>query len=323
MLVIIAGCVYHFWYKDANFHHELRMARCVEKVDWQGVIEEGEKQDGEPTRAIVMMHNLALSRLGRQCDEMYSFPKGSSKINTPLPVYMYHIAGRMMLYQYGLVNECHHICMEEGVEYGWSVELLQYLTRCAIINNETQAARKFIDILRQTCYYGSWADAMEKLIKDPALKTKDAEVGPITHMLHYGNRLDSADGYVERFLMTNLAHYDADDLAFQEQAVLGAMWTREPDLFWPRFQHYIDLKTDGNIPRIFQEAAWLYANLEGMEGLDQWTLAKGVKENFYAFMELMEQYRKSPNGKLKRYLYENYGTTYYFEYFFLRDITYY
>ena len=57
VLVVIAGCVYHFWYKDANFHHELRMARCVEKVDWQGVIEEGKKQEGEPTRAIGMMHN--------------------------------------------------------------------------------------------------------------------------------------------------------------------------------------------------------------------------------------------------------------------------
>ena len=323
VLAAIAGCVYYFWYKDANFHHELRMERCVEKTDWEGVIKEGEKQDGEPTRAIVLMHNLALSRLGRQCDEMYSFPKGSAKINTPLPVYMYHIAGRMMLYQYGLVNECHHICMEEGVEYGWSVELLQYLTRCAIINNETQAARKFIDILRETCYYGGWADNMEKLLKDPSLKAKDSEVGPITHMLHYGDRLDSADGYVERFLMTNLAHYDADDLAFQEQAVLGAMWTRDPNLFWPRFQHYIDLKGDGDIPRIFQEAAWLFANLEGMEGLEEWTLAKGVKESFYAFMELMEQYRKAPNSKLKKYMYDNYGTTYYFEYFFLRDITYY
>ena len=229
----------------------------------------------------------------------------------------------MMLYQYGLVNECHHICMEEGVEYGWSVELLQYLTRCAIINNETQAARKFIDILRQTCYYGSWADAMEKLVKDPALKAKDAEVGPITHMLHYGNRLDSAEGYVERFLMTNLAHYDADDLAFQEQAVLGAMWTREPDYFWPRLEHYYALNGRRSLPRIFQEAAWLFANMQGQQGLEEWALEDGVKESFYTFMELMEKFRQAPNNRLKQYLYEKYGNTYYFEFFFLRNITYY
>lgn len=323
VLVAIVGCVYHYWYKDANFHHELSMQRYVEKTDWEGVIKEGTKLSGEPTRAIVIMHNLALSRLGRQCDEMYKFPKGSKKLNTPLPVYMYHVAGRMMLYQYGLINECHHVCMEEGVEYGWNVEILQYMARCAILNHETQAARKFLDILRKTCYYGRWADHMEKLLNDPAFLTQDRETGSITHMMHYEDRLGSAEGYVERYVMTNLAQNDAEDPYFQEQAVLGAMWTRDASLFWPRFEHYFNLKTDGNIPRIFQEAAWLFANLEGQEGLDEWTLENGVKENFYAFMEQMQKYKQSPNAFLRSQLYDRFSTTYYFEYFFLKDITYY
>ena len=182
--IVIAGAVYYFWYKDANFHHELRMQRCVEQADWEGVVAEGTKQEGEPTRAIVMMHNLALSRLGRQCDEMYRFPKGSKKSNTPLPIFMYNVAGRMILYQYGAMNECHRVCMEEGVEYGWNVEQLQYLTRAAIFNKEPQAARKFLDILRQTSYYGGWADHMETLLNDPKQLAQDSETGPITHMMH-------------------------------------------------------------------------------------------------------------------------------------------
>ena len=322
-LAAIAGCVYHFWYKDANFHHELRMQRCVEKADWEGVIAEGTRQAGEPTRAIVLMHNLALSRMGRQCDEMYQFPKGSSKIHTPLPVYMYHVAGRMMLYQYGLINECHHVCMEEGVKCGWSMEILQYMARCAILNHEMQAARKFLDLLRQTCYYDGWADHMEQLLDDHTLLAKDSETGPITHMMHYADQLGSAEGYVEKYIMNNLAQHDANDLLFQEQAVLGALWTRDPELFWPRFEHYVQLKDGENIPRIFQEAAWLFANMEGLEGLEEWTLEDGVKERFASFMELMLQYRKAPSAKLRTFMLDNYGTTYYFEYFFLKDITYY
>ena len=324
VLAAVVGCVYHLWYKDDNFHHELRMQRCVEQADWEGVIEEGKKQDGEPTRSIVMMHNLALSRLGRQCNEMYKFPKGSRKINTPLPIYMYHVAGRMMLYQYGMMNECHRICMEDGVEYGWNVELLQYMARCAIFNNEKQAARKFLDILRQTCYYGSWADRMERLMNDAKLLASDDETGPITHMMHYTDHLDAVEGWVEKCVMTTLAQHDADDLYFQEQAVLGAMWTREPDYFWPRFEHYYELNGDRPVPRIFQEAAWLFANMQGQEGLEEWELEGGVKENFYSFMKLMEQYRTSPNnGQIRQFLYDRYGDTYYFEYFFLRGITYY
>ena len=324
VLAVVIGCVYHFWYKDANFHHELRMQRCVEQADWKGVIAEGAKQEGEPTRAIVMMHNLALSRLGRQCNEMYNFPKGSSKPNTQLPIYMYHVAGRMMLYQYGMMNECHRICMEDGVEYGWNVELLRYMARCAIFCNEKQAARKFLDILRETTYYGSWADHMEVLMNDTKQLAADVETGPITHMQHYTDRLDAVEGWVEKCIMTTLAEHDADDLYFQEQAVLGAMWTRDPELFWPRFDHYVQLNGEDNMPpRIFQEAAWLFANMQGMEGLDEWSLEPGVKERFAAFMHYLKQFSQTRDASIKSFLYQNFGNTYYFEYFFLKDITYY
>ena len=322
--VIIVGAVYWFWYKDANFHHELRMQRCVEQADWEGVIEEGARQEGEPTRAIVMMHNLALGRLGRQCDEMYAFPKGSKKSNTSLPVFMFHVAGRMMLYQYGAMNECHRMCMEEGVEYGWNVEQLKGMARCAILNKEKQAARKFLDILRHTSYYGGWADHMEKLLNDPKQLANDKETGPITHMMHYTDGLNAVEGYVERFLMTSLAQQDADDLFFQEQAVIGAMWTRDPNLFWPRFDHYVQLNGEDKMPpRIFQEAAWLFANMQGQEGLDEWVLQPGVKENFAAFMQLMQQFKQTPNASIKNQLFDRFGKTYYFEFFFLKDITYY
>ena len=78
------------------------------------------------------------------------------------------------------------------------------------------------------------------------------------------------------------------------------------------------------MPRIFQEAAWLFANLQGQEGLDEWQLDDGVQENFYKFMKLMEQLRKDPNNnQIRSFLFNNFGSTYYFEYFFLKDITYY
>ena len=71
VLGALAWAVFTYWYKDENFHHELRMQRCIEQNDWQGVVDEAARQEDEPTRAVVMMRNLALSRLGRQADEMY------------------------------------------------------------------------------------------------------------------------------------------------------------------------------------------------------------------------------------------------------------
>ena len=154
--------------------------------------------------------------------------------------------------------------------------------------------------------------------------TADAETGPVARMQHYTDKLDAVEGKVENCIMTTLANHDADDIYFQEQAVLGAMWTRNPDLFWPRFDHYVQLNGEDKMPpRIFQEAAWLFANMQGQEGLDEWSLEPGVQENFAVFMRQLQQYSKTHDPSIRQFLYQNLGHTYYFEYFFLRDITYY
>ena len=322
LIAMVAG-VWHFWYKDENFHHELRMQRCLEQADWEGIVKEGKKQQSEPTRSIVMMHNLALSRLGRQCEEMYRFPKGSSRTNTALPIYMYNTAGRQIYYQYGVLNECHRMCMEQGVEYGWSVELLQYMARTSLLGKEAQATRKYLNLLRQTLFYGGWADHMEKLLDYPELPSSDKETGPITHMLHYGNILSEGDGYVEKNLMTMLSKIDSDDPYFQEQAVLGAMWTRNANDFWNRFEHYLDLHPNDPVPRIFQEAAYLFGNMAHLSFINDMPFEKNVTDNFQGFMKLMQQCDGKPRGQMKKFLFQTYGHTYYFEYFFLKDITYY
>lgn len=270
-----------------------------------------------------MMHNLALSRLGRQCDEMYSFAKGSKKPNTSLPVFMYNTAGRQILYHYGMMNECHRLCMEIGVEYGWSVELLQYMARTALFTNEKQVARKYLDLLRQTQYYGEWADRMERFIEKPELLADDLETGPITHMLHYADTQSPGDYSVEKNLMVTLSKTDANDPYFQEQAVLAAMWTRNDADFWARFEQYLNLKSDELVPRIFQEAAYLFGKKENLPFTEELPIDGSIKENFRGFMQVMQQCQGRPSEQMKDYLRKRYGNTYYFEYFFLKDITYY
>ena len=321
LLCALAAAVWHFWYKDENFHHELRMQRCIEQTDWEGTLAEGEKVNSEPTRAIVMMNNLALSRLGRQCDEMYNFRKGSKKSNTPLPVYMYNTTGRLIYYHYGMLNECHRMCLEQGVEHGWSVELLQYMARCSMLGGETKAAQKYLRLLRQTQYYGEWADHMEQLLANRKLMAEDRETGPVTHMLHYQNNKGADNGYVEQYLMQQLSVNDSDDPYFQEQAVLGAMWMRSPDDFWPRFMHYMELRPQ-KIPRIIQEAAWLFGNMQEREIIFSLPIDKSVKDTYDAFLQTWGKYEGQDARVLRGALYSRFGNTYFFEYYFLKDITY-
>jgi hypothetical protein len=270
-----------------------------------------------------MMHNLALSRLGRQCEEMYNFPKGSRRSATPLPVFMYNTAGRQILYQYGVLNECHRLCMEQGVEFGWNAELLQYMARTSLLGGEREVARKYLSLLRKTLFFGAWADHMEQLLNESGAMYADSETGPVSRMMHYADIQSPADGYIEKNLMMMLAAHDANDTYFQEQAVLAAMWTRDPYYFWPRFQRYAQQHPDDPMPRIFQEAAYLFANLGHEPFTEELPVASGIKESFRGFMSDMQQYRKMFPTQVKAALYPKYGNTYFFEFFFLRDITYY
>ena len=310
--------VWHYWYKDANFHHELTMQRCIEQADWEGVLSEGQKQEGEPTRAIILMHNIALSRLGRQLEEMYSFPTVHTKSNTEIPVSMlYHVFGRLIYYQYGLLNDCHRLCMEEGVERGWHVELQKYMARCSMLYGEKQAARKVLNLLRRTMYHDKWAEEMLQLLDNPKQMAESRELGPVIRMLHYPNSLGSDNGDVEKYVLNVLSNCDADDPYFQEQALLAALMKRDSKLFFPRFTRYARLLRKGQpMPLIFQQAAYLFGTLENKPDLDKFPFDKSVKTTYNAFMREAVKYDNQPVQVGRLALYPFFGSTYFYDYYY-------
>lgn len=317
VVALVAG-VWHFWYKDANFHHELAMQHCIEDADWEGVIRESEKQgDEEPTRPISLMHDIALWRLGRQLDEMYIFPRGNKMGNTSMPFnLLYHVFGRMIYYQYGMLNDCHRMCMEDGVEYGWRIEVQKYLARCFILNGEKQAARKILYQLRHTMYHGKWADDMLQLLDQPKLLAENREMGPITHMLHYTNSLGFDSGNVENYVRVVLSRQDSNDPYFQEQAVIATLWKKDHKKFWPRFIHYARLHPHSPIPRIFQEAAYFLAMTGKGPSPSSLPIDESVKKSYDTFMKEVAQYKGRPVDLGRVALGPFFGNTYYYNYYF-------
>ena len=321
VVALIVG-VWHWWYKDANFHHELTMQHCIEQADWEGVLQEAGKQgEEEPTRAIIIMRNIALFRLGRQCDEMYDFPWGRKKGDPNVPYDMLNIAfSKTVFYQYGFLNDAHRKCMEDGVEYGWSVETLQYLARCSILSGEKPAARKVLNLLRHTMYYSEWADSMQLLLGNPRKIYQDIEMGSIVHMLQYKNALGLDEGNVEKYIMNVLAYQDSYNAYFQEQAVIAALWKRNPELFWARYKRYAELRKNSAMPRIFQEAAYLFAMMGKGPNPDLLRIDKGVKDTYATFAREAKKYDRQQAIIGRTALHPFFGNTYFFYYYFLQDM---
>ena len=319
--ILLVGSVYHFWMKDENFHRELAMQHRIANLDWMGVLEEAAAQQDEPTRAIVMMRNLALSRLGKQGDTMFLYKNGAKAYAAPFGMRLMLVAGPMIYYQYGMLNYCNRLSMEMGVEFGFRTEDYQLLVNCALLEDDKPLARKYINLLKQTIFYKDWAEQAEALLGHPELIAKDTEREPITHMLHYGNYLGGDDGYTERFLMNQLVRsaYTGDPI-FQEQTLLATLWTKDIKQFWYHFYDYVRLHPNSPMPRYYQEAAYLYGKLEDRKDLDRMPFDKGVKDTFERFMTSASNYENKRVEEGREGLYPFYGETYYYDYYMMKNL---
>ena len=321
VLVVVTWGVVHFWYKDENFRHEVKMQHLIAQTDWEGVVQEAATQQDEPTRAIVMMRNLALSRLGCQGDVMYEYPNGSKAYNTPTPIRQMLVNGTLIYYQYGMLNYCNRLCTEMGVEFGWRAEHLKYMTRCALLNGEKEVARKYINILKHTMFFDEWATKAEQLLNDPKLIAQDPEMEPITHMMHYTNVAGGDDGFVERFLMSQLAKSDyTKDPVFQEQSLLASLWVKDPTIFWHHFKNYITLHPNGPIPTVYQEAAYLFGMIEGRPDLDKMPFSPGIKESFDKFFQEFSQYEGMNAEDVRKQVGPLHSNTFYYDYHIMSNL---
>ena len=317
LLAGISCGVWHFWYKDGNFHKELNMVHCIENLDWEGVLTIARDCD-DPTRSLWMMKNLALFRLSRQGDEMYHYKNSDKECNAPFKVRMTQTGAKILYLHYGQLNFCYRWCLEDGVEYGWRVDYYRYMLKCALLNGEYEVAQKYIDILKKTKYYADWAQHYEAYIKDPSLIKKDKEFGPILHMLSPNDRLTSDNTLIELYLLNYFSNDDSDDPIYQEQTLLAALQVKDIQMFWPRFFHYANLHKGERMPIHYQEAAYLYGKLESEVDTSHMPFDKEVVSTYDDFMAAAQQYSNMTEEQMKPLMYDRFGSTFYFEYFFTR-----
>ena len=324
VVIVLAATVYGVqkaWMKDENFHREVAMEYYIEQTRWDDVLAEADKQRDVPTRAIVLMRNLALSRLGRQSTEMYRFPKGAKSYASPVAIPTSMLIGDLFYYHYGMLNDCHHMCLEGGVEYGWRVEHLKYMARCALLTGDRNAMLKYTGLLKHTLFHGGWAQWAETLQLDAKLRQNDRETGPVMNMMRYPDMVGSDHGYAENYVMNHLSQMDSDDPTFQEQCLLATLWKKNSRQFWRRFATYLQLHKGEPIPRYYQEAACLYATTQPPAPIEV-PIDEGIQKSLQAFMQLLQQYDGMSLEQVRSALSPMYGDTYFFEYFLTDDLNY-
>ena len=337
-IVLAAFGVNKRWERDTNFHKEVAMNNAIERLDWEQVLRTMLSQDmGEkmpPTRVMVMMKNLALFRLGRAGDEMFHYPEGAEQQHAPWQVRMTQVGGKLLYYHYGKEGFCYRWCMEDGVEFGWSVEVLKYMTKCSLITHDWDVAQKYIDMLKRTIYHKQWAEKYQAYVRHPELMAQDEEMKPIIPMAEFPDRLDGDNTLVEMYLLKTFSSGFGADPGYQEMTLLCSLIMKDIDLFWPRFHQYLNMhqKEPGfHVPLHYQEAAYLYSMLEPQRPSDLWpglTNAEAaqripfddrVKQSYQQFMDFNTQCGSMSEEQKKSAFLPQFGDTFYYFYFLRRN----
>ena len=315
IVVISAEAAYieHRWYNDDNYNCELQMLQHVEKSNWQGVISTDRMHTGEPTRAIVMMRDLALFKTGRLSNEAFTFRNGGKKPESAINLSMLHIIGPAIYYHYGKMNYCNRWLIEHAVDYGWSHNSYKYLIKCATINGEKELAEKYANILKDTRNYNESEEVKIGL----GLSQESNDMKEAKSLMTYNDFMGSDQNLLELFLLSDFANDTTDVLSIKTLALHAIMTQKDMRQFWPHFYHYIKLLEDKtNLPLHIQEAAYLLGRSKNSRiNVEEMPFDQRVIDTYNDFANHMGRYNDLPIEAKRQILKNRFDKTYYYYYY--------
>ena len=231
------------------------------------------------------------------------------------------VNGKSLYYHYGLENFCYRWCVEQGVEVGWNIDGLRLMVKSSLLNGDYDVARKYLGLLGQTRHHRAWARRYSEFLGQPKKIADDAELGLIRRLMDRHDRLDTDRMQVEVYLLDYFAQsgHSSDPLR-QELNLLCAMLTRDIPTFWPRFFDYVQTHAQSGIPRHYQEAAFLYGQLEKTVDTSQMPFDPEVRQTYEDFMRFNDQCGAMTLEQKKAAFRPRFGHTFYYYYFLVRGL---
>lgn len=330
IIALLCGLgVWHANIDDWNYHSELRMHRAVTEQRWDDVLDEAASNPGEPTREIVLFKNLALMYKGQFGYKFTSYNNGGIAPAQPdsLQVHLVQTCGPILYMNYGKENFATRWSIENEVEYGLSVTGAKTLTLAALIAGETKLAKKYIELLKSTTFHKEWAEKYEPLTDNIALvgdSTKYPEFAFTKEIYdHCGSVLDGDEGLVELYLLNYFSHTQNKDSKLLNEVTLNfACICKDIQLFWPRFFLYANLHQGEPMPRIYQEAAFLYGNLEHEVDISKMPFDEDIKTRYNGFQQMSQSLLRQgmDASQVGEAMKAAYGDNFWWFYFFCRDV---
>ena len=333
VLTVVLMASASMWVKERNFENynyraEIRMYRAADEQNWDQVLDEMGSIHGDASRQMVLMKNIALMNKREMGTGMFKYNNmGEPPTNgfDTLSVHMVQTSAPLIYYYHGKTNFTVRWCIENSVEYGYDFDNLRMLARCALVGGEMDVARKYLSILSTSLFHKDWAENLMPITEKPELIKEHHEFDKVRELRdHMGTVLDGDNGLCEMYLLNYFSNtMNKDDKLLQELTLNYALVQKDIQLFWPRFFLYAQMHKGEEMPVHYQEAAYLYGHLEPQNvDISNMPFDKKVKERYQGFQQLSQSLLQTgmKPKEVGEAMKSTYGDTFYWFYFFCRDV---
>ena len=249
LLLVITGATA---YRDANFRTELRAYRLLERHDFEG-LRSATKELAQPTHALLAYKAIAADYTGRLTSDFFD------GFGLPVPPRTHQYVMETDAYNKefslysGLVNNCYHWAMEDMAYERPTLQLLQLLSQCALLNREYPLARKYAGVFRRTLFHRQWARRIERWTDAPESFFADGVYGRIAEAMPREDMLAN-NNLTPTVYYLMLQQGTATELS---RSLTAALYLNRPDLFLPAVQWSEDF-TDPVRSKHLQEAVAIF-----------------------------------------------------------------
>ncbi len=261
----------------------IKLEKFIFEKKWNEAIE---FHEGFPSRNRIgqYFYNIALSETEQLCDRLFKGRQDFGAGSLILPWSNEHLGwGAYFFYSVGLINEAHRWAYEEMVVYGYRPQNVKLLVQTDLMNGNYRMAEKYINILKRTIWYNTWAAEYEKLLDDPERIKAHPELGEMIKILPGNNffiQLESPQNNLTMLLQTN-----PDNRKAFEYEMAWHLLTKNVEAIVNNIKK---MRTMGykRIPRHIEEAALTYFDSKGaLPDLGGLTISNETRLRFEQYVE--------------------------------------
>ena len=332
LLVLMCCAVYSFSHTRGDFLVTAKMCRMTCEEDWEGILKIHYENEN-PACPIVVFRQLALFKLDRIADDVFTFPTIAQAREGRLQGQETNrVFGDHILFEYGLVNTAFQSAMVQYAMKESTISNLRILALCSMANEEYEVAKKYLRLIQQTCFYRDWVQNHLDYIEfrrcgfpiegaSPAVKAIALRFRENRRLMPVVNKVEKYYDRIENIIMRGFLRDNIQEATSEvrKMYLVQLLLFKDLNSFRKHFELWADELYRDRIPRHFQEALVMGVTSDDVDAqIAQYGLSPDWGKQFSSFMQILETTVQpgqpvAPDSLIHR----EFGDTYWF-YFFLK-----